>query len=60
MHPIYFYRDKNGHEPVIEYLEELASKSDKDSMIKLKKNTGLYKHPQTVRESGRRTIYQTS
>ena len=37
MHLIYFYRDKNGHEPVIEYLEELASKSDKDSMIKLKK-----------------------
>lgn len=37
MHPIYFYRDKQGKCPVIEYLDSLAAKSDKDSRIKLKK-----------------------
>lgn len=34
MHPIYFYKDRNGHEPVKEYLQELAKKKDKDSRIK--------------------------
>lgn len=34
MHPIYFYKDRNGHEPVKEYLQELAKKNDKDSRIK--------------------------
>ena len=37
MHPIYFYKDRNGHEPVKEYLHELANKNDKDSRIKLNK-----------------------
>ena len=37
MHPIYFYRDKQGRRPVIEYLDELAARSDKDSRIKLNK-----------------------
>lgn len=37
MHQIYFYRDKNGKEPVAEYIEELARKKDKDSRIKLNK-----------------------
>ena len=37
MHPIYFYRDKQGKCPVAEYLDSLAAKSDKDSRIKLKK-----------------------
>ena len=37
MHPIYFYRDKQGRQPVIEYLEELAARKDKDSRIKLNK-----------------------
>lgn len=37
MHDIYFYRDKNGNEPVKEYLAELAAKKDKDSRIKLNK-----------------------
>lgn len=37
MHPIYFYKDRNGHEPVKEYLQELANKNDKDSRIKLNK-----------------------
>lgn len=37
MYRIYFYRDKNGKEPVAEYLSELAIKKDKDSRIKLNK-----------------------
>lgn len=37
MHPIYFYKDINGNEPVKEYLKELAKKKDKDSRIKLNK-----------------------
>lgn len=37
MHEIYFYRDKNGKEPVLEYMAELAKKKDKDSRIKLNK-----------------------
>ena len=34
---IYFYKDKNGNEPVLEYMRELASKKGKDSRIKLNK-----------------------
>ena len=37
MHPIYFYKDKNGNAPVAEYIAELAQKKDKDSRIKLNK-----------------------
>ena len=37
MHKIYFYRDRNGNEPVAEYIAELAQKKDKDSRIKLNK-----------------------
>lgn len=37
MYRIYFYRDKNGKEPVAEYLTALAAKKDKDSRIKLGK-----------------------
>ncbi len=37
MHKINFYRDKNGNEPVAEYIIELATKKDKDSRIKLNK-----------------------
>lgn len=37
MHKIHFYRDKNGNEPVAEYIAELAQKKDKDSRIKLNK-----------------------
>ena len=37
MHPIHFYRDRNGKEPVAEYLQELAGKKDKDSRVKLNK-----------------------
>lgn len=37
MHKIFFYKDKNGKEPVLEYLKELALKKDKDSRIKANK-----------------------
>ena len=37
MHDIYFYKDRNGNEPVKEYLAELAAKKDKDNRIKLNK-----------------------
>ncbi len=37
MYNIYFYKDKNGKQPVIDYMEELRSKKDKDSRIKLNK-----------------------
>ncbi|MCD8116247.1 MAG: type II toxin-antitoxin system RelE/ParE family toxin [Oscillospiraceae bacterium] len=37
MHNIYFYKDRNGNEPVREYLTALASRNDKDSRIKLNK-----------------------
>lgn len=37
MHKIYFYKDKNGSEPVLDYLKELLSKKDKDSRIKANK-----------------------
>lgn len=37
MHQIYFYRDKSGKEPVLDYLRELMSKKGKDSRIKANK-----------------------
>ena len=37
MHNVYFYRDKNGHEPVLEYLLELTRHNDKTSRIKSNK-----------------------
>ena len=36
-HAIYFYKDKNGKEPVLEYLKELLSQNGKDSRIKAAK-----------------------
>lgn len=37
MYEIIFYRDKNGAEPVYEYMQELSAKGGKDSRIKLNK-----------------------
>ena len=37
MHQIYFYRDRSGKEPIVEYMKELSRKKDKDSRIKLYK-----------------------
>ena len=37
MHPIYFYRDRNGREPALDYLRKLIKRKDKDSRIKSEK-----------------------
>lgn len=37
MYSIKFYKDKNGKEPVKEYIELLARKNDKDSRVNLNK-----------------------
>lgn len=37
MHEIRFYKDKNGREPVLDYIRELQARKDKDSRIKLNK-----------------------
>ncbi len=37
MYSIRFYRDKNGNEPLREYLTKLSKKQDKDSRININK-----------------------
>ena len=37
MYEVIFYKDKNGNEPVLDYLKQLISKNDKDSRIKANK-----------------------
>ena len=37
LYNVHFYKDRNGREPVKEYLEELAARKDKNSRIKLNK-----------------------
>lgn len=37
MYRVYFYRDRAGAQPALEYIRELASNSGKDSRIRLKK-----------------------
>ena len=37
MYKIIFYRDKNGREPVYEYIKELERRAGKDNRVKLKK-----------------------
>lgn len=37
MHEIIFYKDRNGNEPVLEYLRELSKNKNKDNRIKLNK-----------------------
>lgn len=51
MYEIRFYRDKNGNEPVKEYLQELAAKQSKDSRIKL---TKIRAYMQALSEHGTR------
>ena len=45
MYEIHFYKDKNGKEPVKEYISELAGRKDKDSRIKLNKIMDYLKVP---------------
>ena len=51
MYEIYFYKDKNGKEPVKEYIAGLAAKKDKDSRIKLNK---IMDYVKTLSEYGTR------
>ncbi len=37
MYSIKFYRDKDGNEPVVDYLNQLRNQNDKDSRINLNK-----------------------
>ena len=37
MHAIYFYRDKQGNQSVLDYMRDLARHDSKDSRIKLNK-----------------------
>jgi len=37
MHEIYFYEDKNGNSPILEYIQALSKRTDKDSRINHKK-----------------------
>ncbi|MCD7777615.1 MAG: type II toxin-antitoxin system RelE/ParE family toxin [Clostridiales bacterium] len=37
MYNIYFYKDRNGKEPIKEYIEELSKRNNKDSRIKFAK-----------------------
>lgn len=37
MYQIYFYKDKKGNQPVLDYIETLSVRKDKDSRIKLSK-----------------------
>lgn len=39
VHAIYFYKDKQGNQPVLDYMRELARHDSKDSRIKLKSST---------------------
>ena len=50
MYDVFFYRDKKGKEPVLEYIKELASHTDKDSRIKLQKIRDYIKY---LREEGK-------
>ena len=37
VHAIYFYKDKQGNQPVLDYMRGLARRDSKDSRIKLNK-----------------------
>ena len=37
MYDVFFYKDKNGRQPVLEYIDSLLSKGDKSSRIKANK-----------------------
>lgn len=37
LYDIYFYKDKNGKQPVLDYLKELLAGNDKDSRVKANK-----------------------
>ena len=50
MYKIYFYEDKNGYSPVLEYIRSLAQRADKDAHINLTKTQDYIK---VLRKSGK-------
>ena len=48
MFEVFFYQDKNENSPLLEYIQDLASKTDKDSRIKLAKIQDYIKYLQRV------------
>ena len=46
MNKVYFYKDKRGNEPVLDYIQSLGRKSDKDSRIKANKIRDYMKYLQ--------------
>jgi len=49
MFDVFYYKDKNGKNPIAEYIQDLAAKSDKDSRIKLHK---IYEYIRYLSEAG--------
>jgi phage-related protein len=50
MYDVFFYAERNGREPILEYLQELAGRADKDSRIKRQKFLDYVKY---LREQGK-------
>lgn len=48
MHPIHFYRNPKGEQPVYDYIKDLSKRNDKDSRIKLSKIQDYIKMLRTV------------
>ena len=48
MFKVFFYSDKNGNEPVFEYIQELVNKTDKNSRIKATKIRDYIKYLQRM------------
>jgi len=53
MFDVFFYKDSRGKEPVLEYIQELAEKSDKDSRIKVTKIQDYIRYLQRVGQQAR-------
>ena len=49
MHEVYFYEDEDGNSPILEYIEALSKRTDKDSRINLKK---IQDYLRTLRDYG--------
>ena len=49
MYRVFYYRDRNGKSPTADYIQELSTKGDKDSRIKLNK---IYEYVKYLGEAG--------
>lgn len=58
MYKIRFYKDKSGNKPVLDYLRELVSKTDKNSRIKANKIREYIKILKELRDISRRALYK--